>query len=200
MKISRRFLLKGGAAASAGCLFAGGAALAREAGAQEKIVETARRLIAQNAGRIAHGDRAGLADFSLPSWRPRFFLVDAASGEVSSYLVAHGRGSDPAHSGWLKQFSNEAGSYATSFGAYLTAAAYEGKYGASMRLAGLDPENSNAMARAIVIHAAWYVGPDMIAKYGKIGRSEGCFAFSERDRQDVMAKLGEGRLLYAGKF
>lgn len=200
MKIDRRLLLKGGAVAGAGCFIAGGAAQAREAGAQEKIVETARRLLAQNAGRIAHGDRAGLVDFSLPSWRPRFFLVDAASGEVSSYLVAHGRGSDPAHSGWLKKFSNEAGSNATSFGAYRTEAAYQGKYGPSMRLAGLDPENSNALARAIVIHSAWYVGPDMIAKYGKIGRSEGCFAFSEKDRQNVMAKLGEGRLLYAGKF
>ena len=97
-------------------------------------------------------------------------------------------------------FSNEIGSNATSAGAYRTGAEYIGKYGASMRLDGLDPDNSNAYARAIVIHPAWYVSDDMIRKYGKLGRSQGCFAFSDEDRTEVVSRLGEGRLLYAGKF
>ena len=32
--------------------------------------------------------------------------------------------------------------------------------------------------RAIVIHNAWYAEADMIQLHGKLGRSEGCFAFS----------------------
>lgn len=175
-------------------------ACAGESAGKKDFAAIARRLLAENAGRISVTDRVGIADFTAPSWRPRFHLVDMIGGEVSSYLVAHGRGSDPSHTGWLERFSNTVGSNASSYGAYLTGARYAGKYGPSMRLAGLDPDNSNAEARAIVIHAAWYVGPDMIGKYGKLGRSEGCFAFSESDRNEVVERLGEGRLLYAGKF
>ena len=69
-----------------------------------------------------------------------------------------------------------------------------------MRLAGLDPQNNNAEARAIVVHGADYVTEDHVATWGKCGRSEGCFAFCEDDRNEVLARLGEGRLLYAGKF
>lgn len=121
-------------------------------------------------------------------------------GRVASYLTAHGRGSDPEHTGMLKRFSNAPGSYATSRGAYETGDLYDGKYGRAMRLAGLDADNSNAEARAIVIHAAWYVSDDMIAKHGKLGRSEGCFALSGQGLAEVLARLGPGRLLHAGKF
>jgi hypothetical protein len=121
-------------------------------------------------------------------------------GTVTSHLTAHGRGSDPAHTGWLKKFSNEIGSNASSDGAYVTGVQYDGKYGRAIRLAGLDRQNSNAEARAIVIHQAWYVGDDMLAKYGKLGRSEGCFALSETGLAAALAALGPGRLLYAGKL
>lgn len=141
-----------------------------------------------------------LADFSSPSWTPRFHLVDLVNDEVASLLTAHGRGSDPAHTGWLRSFSNDVGSNASSHGAYATGAQYDGKYGRAMRLAGLDPENSNAERRAIVIHQAWYVSDDMIAKYGKLGRSEGCFALSDQGLQQTLARLGPGRLLFAGKL
>ncbi len=156
--------------------------------------------IERNAARLQHADRAALVDFSAPSWQARFHLVDLAKGDVASFLTAHGRGSDPGHTGWLKKFSNEPGSYATSKGAYITGAEYDGKYGRALRLAGLDPENSNAEARAIVIHGAWYVSDAMLEKYGKLGRSEGCFALKEADLAGVLNRLGEGRLIFAGKL
>lgn len=170
------------------------------AGSKSEIPRIASRLLAQNASRIQKSDLVGLVDFSAPSWQARFHLVDMIDGKVASFLTAHGRGSDPQHSGWLKSFSNAPGSYATSKGAYLTSAEYQGKYGRSMRLSGLDRDNSNAEARAIVIHPAWYVSDDMLAKYGKLGRSEGCFALSGADLSVVLDRLGPGRLLYAGKF
>ena len=98
------------------------------------------------------------------------------SGAVESHLVAHGRGSDPAHSGWLEKFSNDFGSYASSNGTYTTGDYYDGKYGLSMKVAGLDWSNNNAEPRAIVIHNAWYAEPEMIQQHGMLGRSEGCFA------------------------
>lgn len=171
--------------------------LASDAG---DVFRLSRELLRRNAGRIAAGDFVALVNYAAPSWRPRFHLVDMENERVASFLVSHGRGSDPGHSGWLRRFSNEIGSKASSSGAYRTGARYVGKHGQSMRLTGLDPENSNAERRAIVVHAAWYVSREMIAEHGKIGRSEGCFALPQSDLGDVLGRLGPGRLLYAGRF
>ena len=142
----------------------------------------------------------GIVDFSLPSRDPRFHLVNLLSGQVDSHLVAHGRGSDPDHSGFVERFSNNFGSYATSSGAYTTAETYDGKYGLSMKVHGLDWSNNNAESRAIVIHNAWYAEPEMIPEHGKLGRSEGCFAFSRASQWQVMGRLAGGRLIYADKL
>ena len=163
------------------------------------LMRRAMTALDRNRSRVAVGDVIGIADFSLASREPRFHLVDILSGATTTLLVAHGRGSDPAHSGWLQRFSNVPGSAASSAGAYLTGELYEGKHGRSRRLIGLDPENNNAEARAIVIHAAWYVGPEMVRDHGKLGRSEGCLAVSEHDLEMVLARLGPGRLIYADK-
>lgn len=149
---------------------------------------------------LARPDVVAIADFSRPSHEARLHFVDMVGGTVRSHLVAHGRGSDPEHVGWLRQFSNSVGSLATSRGAYLTAGQYDGKYGASMRLRGLDRDNSNAFDRAIVMHPAWYAAPDMVAKFGKLGRSEGCFAMAPEDFSLVLNHLGAGRLLYADRI
>lgn len=149
---------------------------------------------------ISNRDFIGIADFALASHDPRFHVVHMPSGHVESYRVAHGRGSDPAHRGYLEQFSNEFGSKATSNGAYMTADTYMGKYGLSMRVRGLDWSNNNAEARAIVIHNAWYAEDDAVAQYGKLGRSEGCFAFSRENHFRVMSRLGGGALIYADKL
>jgi hypothetical protein len=162
----------------------------------------ARALAALQSRRhvIPHADVIGIADFSRASRDPRFYIVDLRSGFTTEHLCAHGRGSDPAHSGWLEYFSNEVGSEATSEGAYLTGGAYTGKYGWSMRLSGLDRTNYNAEARAIVVHSARYAEPSMIAQFGKLGRSEGCFALPGISHAEAMTRLGSGRLLYAEKI
>ena len=152
-----------------------------------------------HAGQVAHRDRIGVVDFASASSEPRFHLVDLASGEVSSHLVAHGSGSDPDRSGWLQRFSNQPDSNASSRGAYLTGAEYTGKHGRSRRLIGLDPDNSMAEPRAIVIHAADYVSEAMAEVQGRIGRSQGCFAFAEGALGEIMDQLGPGRLIFAWK-
>lgn len=187
----------------AGVVAAGAApalALAADGPDERSLIGFGRELLARNAAQVARTDLVGIANYATPSWRPRFHLIDMASGRISSFLVSHGRGSDPGHTGWLRRFSNDIGSNASSSGAYLTGELYVGKHGRSMRLVGLEPENSNAEKRAIVVHAAWYVSNEMIDRHGKLGRSEGCFAFSETDLDEMLARLGPGRLLYAGRF
>ena len=149
---------------------------------------------------IRQRDFIGIVDFARGSHEDRFHVVHLPSGHVDSYAVAHGRGSDPAHCGYLEQFSNRPGSAATSNGAYTTGDYYHGKYGLSMKVHGLDWSNNNAESRAIVIHNAWYAEPDMIAQHGKLGRSEGCFAFSRADQHRVMSRLAGGRMIYADKL
>ncbi len=201
--LSRRSLIKLNAAgivlAVTGRAFASPFAGMPSSSPSSALMSRARAALAQHQGRLPHSDRIGIADFSRPSHAPRFFIVDMSSGQSSAHLVSHGRGSDPAHTGWVKSFSNESGSFASSSGAYATGETYIGGHGRSMRLAGLDATNSNAESRAIVVHAAWYVSPDMARNTGKLGRSEGCFAVSSESLETVLGQLGPGRLLYADK-
>jgi hypothetical protein len=148
---------------------------------------------------IRHHDRMAIVDFTAGSSKPRFHFVDIASGRTTSLLVSHGSGSDPAHTGYLRRFSNEYGSNASSEGAFATADYYVGKHGRSQRLVGLDATNCNAMGRAIVVHSAWYANPSVVRERGVLGRSQGCFAVGEQDLDQVFARLGEGRMIYAAK-
>ena len=160
----------------------------------------ARAKAALDSHQIAARDYIGIVDFTKASNEQRFHVVDLRSGLADSFRVAHGRGSDPDHSGFVERFSNDFGSHATSNGTYTTADYYQGKYGLSMKVRGLDWSNSNAEPRAIVIHNAWYAEPEMIGIHGKLGRSEGCFAFSRADQWSVMRKLAGGRMIYADKL
>lgn len=166
-------------------------------GVRPELFQRAMAALERHGSRIRQQDRIAIADFSLPSSRLRFHLVDLHDGATQSLLVAHGIGSDPEHSGMLQRFSNEVGSEATCEGAFLASNYYVGQHQLSQRLIGLDATNNNALDRAIVIHAAWYSNPDMIAKHGKLGRSQGCFAVGERDLEKVFSLLGEGRMIYA---
>ena len=160
----------------------------------------ARAKAALNQHKIYARDSMAIVDFSRPSSEPRFYVVDLMSGNVETHRVAHGRGSDPDHSGFVERFSNDFGSYASSNGTYVTGDYYDGKYGLSMKVRGLDWSNYNAEPRAIVIHNAWYAEDDLIPIHGKLGRSEGCFAMSRKSQYEVMRKLAGGRMIYADKL
>ncbi|HEY5713055.1 MAG TPA: murein L,D-transpeptidase catalytic domain family protein [Allosphingosinicella sp.] len=166
-----------------------------------RILARARAAFDRHRSSITHVDTVGIVDFTKASGQPRFYLVDANTGRVTSHLVAHGRGSDPSHSGFVQRFSNQPRSEASSNGAYVTTQYYPGHYGRSMRVRGLDYTNSNAEDRAIVIHSAWYAEPGVLATNdGRLGRSEGCFAFPYASLQEVLARLGPGRFLYADRL
>lgn len=194
--ISRRLLLGASAATLGAHALPALAAPVRE-GLSPAIVARARAALGVHRDRLEHVDRIGIVDFAQPSRLPRLHVLNAADDVLASYLVAHGRGSDPAHSGWVTRLSNEPGSLASSAGAYVTRDLYAGAHGRSMRLAGLDHDNSNALSRALVVHAAWYVSPAMARDTGTLGRSEGCFAVASDSLDAVLSQLGPGRLLYA---
>jgi hypothetical protein len=190
-------------AGTAAALTAAGPAFARGLvfpQVERELMVRARAALAAKRRLVRNQEAMVVVDFSRPSREERLYLVDLASGSVTAYHVAHGRGSDPQHTGLLQRFSNEPGSEASSAGAYVLRDAYEGRNGRSVRLEGLDPTNSNAMARSIVIHAADYAEPETLARLGKLGRSEGCFAVAHRTLAVLMDQLAPGCLLYCNKI
>ena len=165
-----------------------------------RILDVARREVARAGNVLWRRDIAGIADFGAHSSQPRLHFANLEAGTVMSFLVAHGSGSDPGRDGWLHWFSNEPGSNATSRGAYISYEWYKGKYGTSIRLGGLEAENSNVLDRAIVMHSAPYATSSFVAEHGMLGRSNGCFAMAPEDFPYALTQLSGGRLLFADKL
>lgn len=140
-----------------------------------------------------------IIDFTKPSNEKRFFVIDLNKKKIDySTYVTHGKNSGltvPLN------FSNNRNSYMSSLGFYITGDTYEGKYGYSLRLQGLEEGfNSNAYRRAIVVHGADYAEPSFIEKYGFLGRSEGCPAIPTTISKDVIDYIkGKTVLFIMGK-
>jgi hypothetical protein len=138
-----------------------------------------------------------VVDFARHSSQKRFFVVDTqgGGGGVSSYVVAHGSGSDPGYTGIPTLFSNVPNSNMSSLGFYVTGDSYDGKHGHSLRLDGVSTTDSNVRSRGIVVHGASYVEEGR----SKQGRSWGCFALPESEKDHVIDVLQGGALMYAGR-
>lgn len=141
-----------------------------------------------------------IVDYTLPSTQRRFFLTNLKTGEVKVYYVAHGKGSGE---NFAYKFSNTKDSLQTSLGIYLAGDTYQGSYGATLRLYGLQKSNDQAYNRDIVVHGAWYIGEDFInsvneathRRYGRLGVSWGCPALSLQIAPVVIPLLKDGGLV-----
>ena len=154
------------------------------------------RACAVRNGQADANARLAVIDYSLPSTRKRMWVFDLANDKLMfNEHVSHGQGSGE---NVARRFSNVEGSYATSLGLYRTAETYMGGNGYSLRMDGLDPGfNDAARQRAIVMHGAWYANPDLIAKQGRLGRSQGCPALREGIAKVVIDSMKQQQLLFA---
>lgn len=144
-----------------------------------------------NKARLKNQEYIVVIDYRQRSSKERFFLVDMSSGNVETYLVSHGQGSDPGATGMASRFSDTDGSLMTSLGFFITAETYYGSNGFSLKLDGQSSTNRSARSRAIVIHGAEYVQP------GSVGRSWGCPALEMRYHEDVIERIKGGALVYS---
>ncbi len=120
--------------------------------------------------------RCFLIDMRLPSGKNRFFVynLEADTVEIAG-LVTHGKGSENESGNLI--FSNTANSNCTSLGKYKIGRAYNGSFGLSYKLMGLDKTNSKAFNRSVVLHS--YCGVPKEEVYpAPICVSEGCPAVS----------------------
>ena len=162
------------------------------------LIERAKSALDQHGARIANRDRIYLVDFTRHSGEERLYEVDLMAGEVKGLRTAHGRGSDPEHTGFAKNFSNVPESFCSSVGAFVTDGPSWGpQQGPNVILEGLEPTNDKARDRAIIVHGADYADPEFLAREGKLGRSYGCFSVAHADLPDLRQRMGYGRLLFA---
>jgi len=130
-----------------------------------------------------------IVDFSLPSYKKRLWVIDLKNDKVLMKLyVTNGFGS----------FSNKSGTHASCLGLFTTANIYYGRHGESMRINGLEKGiNNNTLARAIVIHGAWYATPKFVQEYHRTGRSWGCFAVDPAAKDELYKDIKGGSVLFA---
>ncbi len=151
---------------------------------------------AEAAGTAVRTDVLALIDYSRPSTEPRLWVFDLENNLLLfEELVAHGKnsgGDTPV------RFSNRPGSLMSSLGVFVTANTYYGKHGYSLRLKGLEEGvNDNSMERAIVMHAASYVDPEVARRLGRLGRSWGCPAVRPEVSRQLIDAVKDGALLFA---
>ncbi len=139
-------------------------------------------------------DFVAIIDFSKPSSVRRLFIMDLKKGTLTKHFVAHGKGSGVRIA---SKFSNIDGSKMSSLGLYLGGNTYYGAHGESLNLYGLEPSNSNAAERDIVVHAAKYVSEDYVLSQGRLGRSWGCPAVAPGIIRKMLNNFKEGGLVYA---
>ena len=146
-------------------------------------------------GKLRNDDVLSIVDFTLPSSQKRLFVIDLKNSKILfNTYVAHGRnsGKEVANS-----FSNDAESFKSSLGFYVTKNTYSGTHGFSLRLEGEEKGiNDNALARAIVMHSADYVNKDLINSQGYIGRSLGCPALPKEVYKPIIEKIKDGSCLF----
>lgn len=165
---------------------------------RKELMDRAMAALDIHHRRVPLRDRMYLVDFKKYSGEERLYEVDLVGGHVTALRTSHGRGSDPAHTGFARDFGNTPESYKSSVGAYATAGASHGaQQGPNVLLDGLEYSNDRARERAIIVHGADYADPDFLAREGKLGRSYGCFSVAHTDLPSLRERMGEGRLLFA---
>jgi hypothetical protein len=137
-----------------------------------------------------------LIDYSRPSVEPRLWVFDLPTGDLLfRELVAHGKNTGE---NLATKFSNRMDSRQTSLGLFVTDVAYVGSNGYSLRLDGLDVGfNDRARDRAIVMHGAQYVDPQLAAAQGRIGRSWGCPALRTAIAAKVIDRIRGGGVVFS---
>ena len=146
-------------------------------------------------GLLANSGILSIIDFSLSSAKKRLFVLDVKNYKLLFVTyVAHGRNSGTSQALY---FSNEAESFKSSIGFYLTGATYSGAHGFSMKLKGYEAGyNNNAEERDIVVHSADYVSEALIKQQGFIGRSLGCPALAPEIYKQVINKIKNQSCLF----
>lgn len=158
--------------------------IGNESADRTEVIQKAKKLAAMANKGGYNNEYAFLLDMSVKSNKYRFFIVNLKTMRIEkSALVAQGRGKQNLNLD--KEYSNTPGSNCSSLGVYKVGKSYQGDFGLSYRLHGLETSNSNALKRYIVLHAMGTV-PDLETNF-PIWQSEGCPSVAPK----IMEKLSD---------
>lgn len=142
-----------------------------------------------------------IADFRQASIQERLYIINLTDAKVTKLQVTHGKNSGDLYA---YKFSNIKDSRQTSLGIYMLGEPYNGHYGSTLRMYGLQGSNDQAYNRDIVMHGAPYASPDFQNQinyktkkpYGRLGVSWGCPAIALKNAKKWFPILKEGALIY----
>lgn len=133
-------------------------------------------------------------DLTKPSGEYRFFIIDIKKSKVlDAGLTCNGVTDKDGNT----IYSNRPGSNASSKGLYKIGYSYTGRFGKAYKLHGLSKTNSNAFARAVVLHSYVWVPPLPIPF--KLFESQGCPTVHPDFLKQISKYINESRkplLLY----
>lgn len=134
-----------------------------------------------------------IIDYSKPSLEKRFYVIDIKKNKILySTYVMHGKNSGD---NYTLDFSNTINSNKSSPGFYKTLNSYEGQYGYSLRIKGLEENiNDNALKRNIVIHGSKYALP--LPNTTMLSKSLGCPAIPKELCKPIIDTIKNGSILY----
>jgi hypothetical protein len=136
-----------------------------------------------------------ICDFSQSSRSRRMYVIDVRHKRLLyQTYVAHGQNSGEE---FADSFSNEAESFKSSLGFYVTQTTYYGHNGLSLRLNGVDSGyNDQALKRKIVLHGSTYVGDQYMQNFGTIGTSLGCPALPAAISSRIIRAVKDGSCFF----
>jgi hypothetical protein len=127
-----------------------------------------------------------LVNYTLPFFKKRLWVIERKTNRT--ILTAHVSHAWNSGFFYATAFSNTPETQRSCAGAFLTREAYQGRFGLSMRIVGLEKGiNENAESRAIVFHASY------------LPWTFGCFATFPRVNKRIIGLTKNRAFLYVHK-
>jgi len=146
------------------------------------LLQAALKAYRRNHTEVHNKRYIALIDYTKPIFAKRLWVVEVTTGKTMlSSHVSHALNSGILYA---TKLSNVAGSEMSCAGSFVTQHTYEGRYGHSLRVRGLEKGNSNTLRRNIVFHPNW------------LPFSRGCWMTTPRINSTLINLISGGAFVY----
>lgn len=151
-----------------------------------KLIKTAKHMQRKHIKKLKIKDRLVIIDYSLPVFKKRLWVINPRTNKI----LFHSHVGHAGSSGiiYATNFSNVPHSNKSSVGSFLTLHTYNGKFGYSLNVKGLERGvNNNAHRRRIIFH-----------KMNNKPWSLGCFTIPQKDVRKLINMIKGRTFVYVG--
>ena len=147
------------------------------------LLRAALRSYQRNQSAVANQRYVTLIDYTKPVVVKRLWVVERATGKV--VLSSHVSHAFKSGLLYASKLSNVEGSQMSCVGSFVTQTTYQGRFGYSLHVKGLDTDNSNTLLRHIVFH------PHPIPIW-----SQGCWMTAPATNRQLINLIKGGSFVY----